>query len=52
MEILERKSEFIDRELERKLNNLAVLEVRKKKLSLRFTALPDNSSEDIRRKGY
>lgn len=36
--------------MERKLNNLALLELREKEFYLRFRAIPENSDKDIGKK--
>lgn len=48
VEILESKTKVTNRELERKLNNLALLVL--KQFCLRFKAIPDKSGKNIRAK--
>lgn len=52
MKILEIKVEFIDRNLERELANLALLALREKDFYFRFRAMLEDSGENIRKKGY
>lgn len=42
VEILENKTEVMDRKLERKLGNLALLELRGKEFYLSFRAIPED----------
>lgn len=44
---MESKTEVIDRELERELDNLILLELRQKKNCLRFGAILESSDENI-----
>lgn len=41
---------MIDKQLERELDNLALLELKEKEYCLRFRTLPEDSGEDVREK--
>ncbi|XP_034298758.1 RING finger protein 150 isoform X2 [Pantherophis guttatus] len=50
VEVLKSKTEFINREIERTLDNLVFLELRGKEFCLRFRAISEEHGEDIREK--